>query len=249
MVRCENIIRNIVLGEDVFSAFQVFSGKEEAELLFLKAYADETDDLFLKMRLYLGLNYVCGKFQCKVANMGAGNFEDMVYVAIKEYILKAAKEMYSCGCNIHFAKDKIIKKLPVRVNFCGSPSDAAPYCLEYGGTMLNGALLLRGNMPICVEVLKTVESVIEFESVDSECSVIYHDLSLIKDCGNPYDTFALHKAVLIAAGIVSYTDTEENMEELCARLGGGLKLVTSVNVPRGSGLGTSSILEIGRAHV
>lgn len=242
MVRCENIIRNIVLGEDVFSAFQVFSGKEEAELLFLKAYADETDDLFLKMRLYLGLNYVCGKFQCKVANMGAGNFEDMIYVAIKEYILKAAKEMYSCGCNIHFAKDKIIKKLPVRVNFCGSPSDAAPYCLEYGGTMLNGALLLRGNMPICVEVLKTVESVIEFESVDSECSVIYHDLSLIKDCGNPYDTFALHKAVLIAAGIVSYTDTEENMEELCARLGGGLKLVTSVNVPRGSGLGTSSIL-------
>ena len=61
-------------------------------------------------------------------------------------------------------------------------------------------------------------------------------------CRDPFDTYALHKAALLACGIVPL-NRETTLKELLGKLGGGLYLSTAVmGIPRGSGLGTSSIL-------
>lgn len=64
----------------------------------------------------------------------------------------------------------------------------------------------------------------------------------MQDCQNPHDAFALHKAALIACGIIPFKE-QISVEKICSNLGGGLHLNTEVlNIPKGSGLGTSSIL-------
>ncbi len=59
--------------------------------------------------------------------------------------------------------------------------------------------------------------------------------------GDPYDSFALQKAALLACGIIPQSGG--NLRTILERLGGGFVLHSEVtNVPKGSGLGTSSIL-------
>ena len=79
-------------------------------------------------------------------------------------------------------------------------------------------------------------------SADSGAEQEFTDIRQLQDSSNPYDPFALHKAALIACGIIPYKE-QIPVEEITRRLGGGLYLSTRViNIPRGSGLGTSSIL-------
>ena len=67
------------------------------------------------------------------------------------------------------------------------------------------------------------------ESIDQSCELKTYDKNEIMNCDNPFDPFALHKAVLVATGIMDFYDN-------------GIKLSTNVDVPKGSGLGTSSII-------
>jgi fucokinase len=63
----------------------------------------------------------------------------------------------------------------------------------------------------------------------------------LQKTGDPYDPFALQKAALIACGIIPAKGG--NLQEILERLGGGFCMHSEVtNVPKGSGLGTSSIL-------
>ena len=66
-------------------------------------------------------------------------------------------------------------------------------------------------------------------------------LNHCKKTGDPYDPFALQKAALLACGIIPKEGG--NLEDILNRLGGGFIMNSEVtNVPKGSGLGTSSIL-------
>lgn len=59
--------------------------------------------------------------------------------------------------------------------------------------------------------------------------------------GDPFDPFALQKACLLACEIIPKEGS--SLEEILDRLGGGFEMHSEVtNVPKGSGLGTSSIL-------
>ena len=139
-------------------------------------------------------------------------------------------------------KDEVITRLPVRVNWGGGWSDTPPYCMEYGGTVLNAAVMLDGNCPIEVVVRKIDEPAIVLASADSGAEQRFTEISELQDSSNPYDPFALHKAALIACGVIPYKDFV-SVEDITENLGSGLYLSTQViNIPRGSGLGTSSIL-------
>ena len=59
--------------------------------------------------------------------------------------------------------------------------------------------------------------------------------------GDPFDPFALQKACLLACGIIPQKGYK--LEDILRRLGGGFVMHSEVtDVPKGSGLGTSSIL-------
>lgn len=83
---------------------------------------------------------------------------------------------------------------------------------------------------------------IDFESTDIGVKGSAMTAAEIQDCHNPYDFFALHKAALIACGIIPI-EGECDLQKILTKFGGGFYLSTQVvGVPKGSGLGTSSIL-------
>ena len=103
-------------------------------------------------------------------------------------------------------------------------------------------LKLRGIYPVQITVKRLDELHVEFESKDIGVYTTVDSAAEIQDCHNPYDSFALHKAALIACGIIPVRE-EADLQEILKRMGGGIYLSTQVyGVPKGSGLGTSSIL-------
>ena len=167
---------------------------------------------------------------------------DSCFATISSGILAGAVKGLSYDADAKMGKDQVTVNLPVRVNWGGGWSDTPPYCMEHGGTVLNAAVMLDGNCPIEVVVKKVDEPVIILASADSGAEQTFTDISSLQDSSNPYDPFALHKAALIACGVIPYKEPV-SVQEITKNLGSGLYLSTQViNIPRGSGLGTSSIL-------
>ena len=133
-------------------------------------------------------------------------------------------------------------KLPVRVNWGGGWTDTPPHCNENGGVVLNAAISLNGVLPVQITVKRLEEYYVEFESQDIGVHGIIESVEEIQDCHNPYDSFALHKAALIACGVIPLEGSGD-LKEMLKNFGGGIYLSTQViGIPKGSGLGTSSIL-------
>lgn len=168
--------------------------------------------------------------------------ESLCFQTIQQEIYGEAVKGLPDSSQYRIAKDRVDVKLPVRVNWGGGWTDTPPYCNENGGVVLNAAISLGGILPVQITLKKLPEYHVEFESQDIGVKGIVHTVAEIQDCHNPYDSFALHKAALIATGIIPLSE-EADLTEILKRLGGGIYLSTQViGIPKGSGLGTSSIL-------
>ena len=134
-------------------------------------------------------------------------------------------------------------KAAARIDFGGGWTDTPPYSIEQGGTVLNAAITLRGAHPIVAEATWLSEPRLILESPDIEASLEPARVGELINYANPSDLFALQKAALVLKGLVPIElDPEMPVRELCQQLGGGLRLTTRTSIPRGSGLGTSSIM-------
>ena len=139
------------------------------------------------------------------------------------------------------SRDEVEVKLPLRVNWGGGWSDTPPYCNENGGTVLNAAILLNGEKPVKVSLRKLEEKKVVFESRDMDVHGEFDTIEPLQKTGDPYDPYVLQKAALLACGVIP--STGGSLEGVLNRLGGGIWMDTEVTgVPKGSGLGTSSIL-------
>jgi galactokinase/mevalonate kinase-like predicted kinase len=133
----------------------------------------------------------------------------------------------------------------VRLDLAGGWTDTPPFCLEAGGTVLNVAVLLNGQPPIQVFIRPTKESFLQLRSIDlgsSETIKTYDELASFRD---PRGHFSLPKAALALAGFLPDFYAGKRFSSLKAQLqafGGGLEISLLSAVPKGSGLGTSSIL-------
>lgn len=171
---------------------------------------------------------------------GDAHVADCFHV-IQKTILESTMDKLQFNEHCRIAVDKHTVKLPLRVNWGGGWSDTPPYCNEHGGTVLNAAILLNGEKPVEVTLERLEEHKIIFESRDMDVYGEFDTIEPLQKTGDPYDPFALQKAALVACGIIP--STGGNLDELLTRLGGGFKMNSEVtNVPKGSGLGTSSIL-------
>lgn len=131
-------------------------------------------------------------------------------------------------------------RLPLRVNWGGGWSDTPPYCNEKGGTVLNAAILLGGEYPVEVHVRRLPKPMVVLESADMGARGEFTAISDLQECHNPYDPFVLHKAALIACGVIPREGGE--LTDITAKIGGLYVSTQMHGVPKGSGLGTSSIL-------
>ena len=160
---------------------------------------------------------------------------------IQSAILEATIRNLEYNQNARIVSDRHTVKLPLRVNWGGGWSDTPPYCNEHGGTVLNVAILLNGEKLVEVTLEKIPEHKIVFDSRDMDVHGEFETIEPLQETGDPFDPFALQKACLLACGIIPKEG--HTLKEILGRLGGGFVMHSEVtNVPKGSGLGTSSIL-------
>jgi fucokinase len=126
---------------------------------------------------------------------------------------------------------------PVRIDFGGGWTDTPPFSLERGGAVLNAALALDGDLPIWAEVAVTAPPGVVLVSEDIGAATEVATPADVAGYCQPNDPFALLKACLVLSGVLDPAD-----DDPLARLPFGLRVRTGCRVPRGSGLGTSSIL-------
>jgi fucokinase len=130
-----------------------------------------------------------------------------------------------------------------RIDFGGGWTDTPPYSLERGGTVLNAAITLHGRHPITAEAEWSSEPRLILESRDGGVRRELIQVGEVLTYANPADPLALLKAALVLRGIVhAEEDPNRPLAKQLQTLGGGLHLRTQTNIPRGSGLGTSSIM-------
>ena len=191
----------------------------------------ETADFSEKMRLHYYLGVI----------LEDENEVQKCFQTIQSEVLESTIQNLTYNENAHIVTDKHTVKLPLRVNWGGGWSDTPPYCNEKGGTVLNVAILLNGEKPVEVTLEKINEPKIVFDSRDMDVHGEFTTIEPLQATGDPFDPFALQKACLLACGIIPKEGHE--LPEILARLGGGFVMHSEVtNVPKGSGLGTSSIL-------
>lgn len=245
LIAWERRMRELVQMDGIANAIEAGKTVEEAAQLLYTPLMTATQAHWLEdrlakadfsenVRLYYYLGRMCGGVE-------GGKLIDMCFAAIRKGILMSTLEdvRENRKCKICMQEHRV--QLPLRVNWGGGWSDTPPYCNENGGTVLNAAIALNGELPVEVTMRRLDEKRIVFDSRDMDIHGEFTELEPLQRCGDPYDPFALQKAALVACGVIpAQGGTLENVLE---RLGGGFFMSTEVtNVPKGSGLGTSSIL-------
>ena len=178
---------------------------------------------------------------CALGKAEGERYISQCFKRIQQTVMEGAMSVLKMNENCRMQGEYHRVRLPLRVNWGGGWSDTPPYCNEQGGTVLNAAILLQGEMPVEVTLTRLEELKIIFESRDMGVYGEFDDLKELQKTGDPYDPFALQKAALLACGILP--PEGGSLTEILTRLGGGFKMQTEVTgVPKGSGLGTSSIL-------
>ena len=121
--------------------------------------------------------------------------------------------------------ERVEVSAPARVDFAGGWSDTPPFCLDWGGVVLNAAVTLDGRYPIRTVVTRLKEPVIRCVAEDAGETAEYRSVEESRGTVELGSGVAIQRAAL---GML--------------REGSGLEIRTSVDLPMGSGLGTSSIL-------
>ncbi len=130
---------------------------------------------------------------------------------------------------------------PVRIDFHGGWSDTPPICQELGGSVVNAAITLNGQYPVQVMARVSEEPRVWLSSVDLGRSVVLKSAADVCAFRDPHDWAALAKAALVLSGVAP-SDPRQNLKKWLERFGGGLDLTIFAALPKGSGLGTSSVL-------
>ncbi|NQU24575.1 MAG: hypothetical protein HQ567_25105, partial [Candidatus Nealsonbacteria bacterium] len=142
--------------------------------------------------------------------------------------------------------DEIIwGRAPARLDLCGGWTDTPPYTLEYGGCVLNAAVNLNGQPPIQAFARIVDEAVIRIVSIDCGTRTEIFSLKELLDYRVVTSEFSLAKAALALSAVspeqIAHPDGLA-LKKILEPFGGGVELTTLAAIPKGSGLGTSSIM-------
>jgi galactokinase/mevalonate kinase-like predicted kinase len=145
---------------------------------------------------------------------------------------------------IALREDEIVwGRSPVRLDLAGGWSDTPPFALEQGGCVLNAAVTLNDQPPIQVYARRLAEPLLRMRSIDGGGQAEIRTWDQLLDYPSAQSEFALVKAALALFAFVP-TDSARrgSLREMLKQFGGGLEITTLAAVPKGSGLGASSIM-------
>jgi galactokinase/mevalonate kinase-like predicted kinase len=172
-------------------------------------------------------------------------FEEGAFGRLREMIAHEA-QLAPAAPRRSVLEDQIVwARSPIRFDLAGGWTDTPPYCIEQGGKVLNLAADLNGQPPIQVFAKLSERPELVMRSIDlgvEERVRTYEELDTFSQPDRP---FALAKAAFALAGFLprfhaggGFPSLKQHLEEF----GAGIELSLLSAVPKGSGLGTSSIL-------
>ena len=132
---------------------------------------------------------------------------------------------------------EVVAAAPVRLDLAGGWTDTPPYCFERGGHVVNVAINLDQRPPVRAIVRTIDEPRLILESHDLGRRI---EIARAPDSIEVADPFALHHVALSLTGLMPNKSTE--LKRHLRSIGAGMHITTESRVPKGSGLGTSSIL-------
>lgn len=170
--------------------------------------------------------------------------ENAAFVSVRETIVESAPcDLLSTEPRIR--RDEIVwGRSPVRLDLGGGWTDTPPYALEFGGCVLNAAVTLNNRFPIQVYARLIDEPLLRLRSIDQGQGVDVVDVAGLLDYQNPAAEFSLTKAAIAQCCCLPTRTTGRRRAfgDVLGQLGGGLEVTTLAALPKGSGLGTSSII-------
>jgi fucokinase len=131
-------------------------------------------------------------------------------------------------------------RAPARLDLGGGWTDTPPYALEHGGCVLNAAVELNGQPPIQAFARVTRDPLVRIRSIDVGTQLESREWEQLMDCGVASGEFSLVQAALTISGFAPQHG--KSLREVLKEFGGGLEITTLAAIPKGSGLGTSSIM-------
>lgn len=171
--------------------------------------------------------------------------EAKAFALLREMIIREA-QLSPAVPRACVQEDQIVwGRSPVRLDLAGGWTDTPPYCLEHGGQVLNLAVNLNGQPPIQVFAKLSARPELVVRSIDLGVEQRLTSYEQLDTFAEPGSEFGLAKAALALAGFLPrfHGDGEfRSLPEQLRAFGGGIELSMLSAVPKGSGLGTSSIL-------
>jgi len=171
-------------------------------------------------------------------------FEAEAFRALRDAIVDTAR-LHPVEPVSRILEDQIVwGRSPVRIDIAGGWTDTPPYCLEHGGRVLNLAVDLNGQPPIQVFARMTPDPRVVVRSIDLGVEDVITRHEQLTEYGDLGSGFFIARAALALTGFhPSFSQRKHaSLEAQLKELGGGLELSMLAAVPKGSGLGTSSIL-------
>ena len=176
---------------------------------------------------------------------GSAEHEARAFGRLREMLVREAQlAPVTPRCNVQ--EDQIVwGRSPVRLDLAGGWTDTPPYCLENGGKVVNVAVDLNGQPPIQVFAKLCPRPELVMRSIDLGAEQRVTTYEELDTFAQPGSEFAVAKAALALVGFLPRFHAQGGFRTLQAQLeefGGGLEVSLLSAVPKGSGLGTSSIL-------
>jgi len=133
---------------------------------------------------------------------------------------------------------------PLRMDLAGGWTDTPPYSMMYGGQVVNVAVNLNGQPPVQVFGRVISEPRIVLKSIDLGSQIHLTKFEDLSAEVGAHSEFSLAKTALALSGFTPQfvSQPEASLVRQLEAFGGGIELTMVAAVPKGSGLGTSSIL-------
>ncbi len=169
----------------------------------------------------------------------------LAFETLGKAILLSASNKADCPRTSLRSDEIVWGRAPARFDTGGGWTDTPPYSLEYGGSVINAAVNLNGQAPIQAYLRVIDRPVIKIGSIDLGTTVTISDFNEMLDYRSPHSQYGLVKAALALAGFSNKNTSlpsKTAFKDMLESFGGGIEITTLAAIPKGSGLGTSSIM-------
>jgi len=237
----ERLMANAWLSADEVVASLGSADEGRRAMRTVLALLDETDEPLLRARLHRLNEVVARRWPSVSVQSFALRSGQRASAAVAEAVAQHV-ETPDEPRPASILHDQVVwVTIPVRLDFAGGWSDTPPICTELGGSVVNAAVTLNGQYPVQVMAKLSEQRRIAVSSIDLGRRVEFRETKDVLAYRDPTDWSALPKAALVLAGICPNT-ADASLQRWLDALGGGLDLTVFSALPKGSGLGTSSVL-------